>query len=150
MSAVMRQVTAAGEPVSLSQAAVGVGWSSFSKDPERLLALAESYVRGPDRALYVVLERGRLVGLVGVTGCTGPTITIGHIGVHPDHRGRGVGAFMVDQLGRAHPGASLEAETDGEAVGFYRRVGFRATSLGEKHPGFERFLCTLGPMRDRG
>lgn len=33
------------------------------------------------------------------------------------------------------------AETDNDAVGFYRSYGFEVTSLGEKYPGVERFLC---------
>ena len=36
---------------------------------------------------------------------------------------------------------SIVAETDHEAVDFYRRYVFFITSLGEKYPGVERFLC---------
>ncbi|WP_268921683.1 hypothetical protein [Metabacillus sediminilitoris] len=35
----------------------------------------------------------------------------------------------------------ITAETDKEAVVFYRNYGFKITSLGEKYPGVERFLC---------
>ncbi|HPH97803.1 MAG TPA: hypothetical protein PKW33_16525 [Anaerolineaceae bacterium] len=49
---------------------------------------------------------------------------------------------MLDELG-ARPGlAKLSAETDCEAVDFYRRCGFQMESLGEKYPGMERFRCT--------
>lgn len=37
----------------------------------------------------------------------------------------------------------MEAETDKNAVNFYRKIGFNITSLGEKYPGVERFKCTL-------
>lgn len=33
------------------------------------------------------------------------------------------------------------AETDEEAVNFYRSIGFEVYSLGEKYPGVERFRC---------
>ena len=33
------------------------------------------------------------------------------------------------------------AETDKDAVDFYRKLGFSVTSLGEKYPGVERFHC---------
>lgn len=33
------------------------------------------------------------------------------------------------------------AETDDEAVDFYRNIGFEVHSLGEKYPGVERFRC---------
>ena len=35
----------------------------------------------------------------------------------------------------------LIAETDQEAVGFYRKCGFKVESLGELYPGVERFRC---------
>jgi len=37
----------------------------------------------------------------------------------------------------------LEAETDAEAVKFYKKMGFQIQSLGEKYPGIERFHCYL-------
>ena len=37
----------------------------------------------------------------------------------------------------------MEAETDIEAVDFYKKIGFQTVSLGEKYPGVERFKCTL-------
>ena len=33
------------------------------------------------------------------------------------------------------------AETDEEAVDFYRSLGFVVHSLGEQYPGIERFRC---------
>lgn len=36
----------------------------------------------------------------------------------------------------------LDAETDADAVDFYRRCGFAVESLGERYPGVERFRCT--------
>ncbi|EOR21192.1 N-acetyltransferase GCN5 [Niallia nealsonii AAU1] len=35
----------------------------------------------------------------------------------------------------------ISAETDNDAVGFYRKNGFKITSLGEKYPIVEWFLC---------
>jgi hypothetical protein len=43
---------------------------------------------------------------------------------------------------REHFGSNeMAAETDAEAVGFYKRCGFRMQSLGEKYVGTERFWC---------
>lgn len=48
---------------------------------------------------------------------------------------------MISEL--LHNGGlrKIQAETDQEAVGFYRKAGFVITSLGEKYPGVERFSC---------
>ena len=37
----------------------------------------------------------------------------------------------------------IEAETDDGAVEFYKRIGFRVKSLGEKYKEIERFHCYL-------
>ncbi|WP_157685573.1 hypothetical protein [Paenibacillus donghaensis] len=50
---------------------------------------------------------------------------------------------MVRQLSRLNKGATLTAETDQEAVGYYRKNGFLVMCLGEKYPGTERFECVL-------
>jgi ribosomal protein S18 acetylase RimI-like enzyme len=45
----------------------------------------------------------------------------------------------------------MVAETDNEAVEFYRATGFRVTSLGEKYPGVERYRARLdGGLRPDG
>jgi hypothetical protein len=50
---------------------------------------------------------------------------------------------MIDLLIRGRAFHRLEAETDSDAVGFYRSCGFTVLSLGEVYPGVERFRCTL-------
>ncbi len=48
---------------------------------------------------------------------------------------------MIKEIIRIHQLIYLEAETDCEAVEFYRKCGWIITSLGEKYPGVERFQC---------
>ncbi|WP_337993591.1 GNAT family N-acetyltransferase [Lysinibacillus sp. CNPSo 3705] len=62
-----------------------------------------------------------------------------HIAVLADQRGKGIGSKMIHFIASKYP--SIVAETDYEAVDFYRCYGFFITSLGEKYPGVERFLC---------
>lgn len=48
-------------------------------------------------------------------------------------------------------GSSLVAETDADAVEFYRRCGFAVERIGEQYVGVDRFRCTLvqeGPERE--
>ncbi|NYE04281.1 ribosomal protein S18 acetylase RimI-like enzyme [Bacillus niacini] len=46
---------------------------------------------------------------------------------------------MISSILEMYP--SVHAETDSDAVEFYRKYGFKITSLGEKYPGVERLLC---------
>lgn len=48
---------------------------------------------------------------------------------------------MIKCVCEIHSLSYISAETDRDAVGFYRKYGFQITSLGEKYPGVERFKC---------
>lgn len=93
--------------------------------------------------LYGVVIQAELVGLIGVRADTTGEGVLRHIAVKPHLRGQGVGHAMIKHVMQIHNLVRLEAETDRDAVGFYQRVGFAVTSLGEKYPGVERFLCVL-------
>lgn len=79
--------------------------------------------------------------------CIGIEITgankarICHIAVVPQYRHKGMAVQMIKEVVRMHQLMYLEAETDDEAVEFYKKIGFQVKSLGEKYPGVERFCC---------
>lgn len=52
---------------------------------------------------------------------------------------------MIDELLMLEHLTELIAETDRDAVEFYRKYGFEIHSLGEKYPGVDRFHCRLLP-----
>ncbi|WP_328824102.1 GNAT family N-acetyltransferase [Niallia circulans] len=58
--------------------------------------------------------------------------------VSTKQRGKSVGSQMIKFLSKQY--TFISAETDNDAVGFYRKNGFKITSLGEKYPSVERFL----------
>ncbi|EOQ11314.1 acetyltransferase [Bacillus cereus B5-2] len=66
-----------------------------------------------------------------------------HIAVLPQYRHKGIALQMIKDVLRMHQLTYLEAETDDEAVEFYKKIGFQVKSLGEKYPGIERFHCYL-------
>ena len=61
--------------------------------------------------------------------------------MHESQRGRGAGRELVDRL--ALLGTSIVAQTDGDAVGFYRALGFRVTDAHQdpRWPGVRRYRC---------
>jgi Predicted acyltransferase len=87
-------------------------------------------------------SEGQLVGIVGYRIDEGARMSLRHIAVLPEVRGAGFGRGMILELLHQFNPVSIEAETDEEAVDFYRSIGFRIESIGEKTPGTERFLCT--------
>jgi ribosomal protein S18 acetylase RimI-like enzyme len=67
---------------------------------------------------------------------------INHISVHPDYRYRHVANEMLDELIQTTSVKIISAETDMDAVNFYKRYGFSIISLGEKYPGVHFALPT--------
>ena len=58
--------------------------------------------------------------------------------------GKGLGSFMLDSFRNAFPVKELTAETDDEAVEFYRKYGFAIQPLGDiYHSGIKRYLCRI-------
>lgn len=100
-----------------------------------------SYQRD-DHHLHTIREAGETVALIGIR-LTQDEATILQIAVAPAHQGKSLGRKMIDHVLEHHPVRLLRAETDRDAVGFYRTLGFRVTPLGEKYPGVERFICQL-------
>jgi len=109
---------------------------------ERLARVCARY-REAGWHLLGLEEGGRPVGLIGLELQAPGRAVIHHIAVLPAQRHRGIGRALLrgaaESLGLRH----LTAETDADAVSFYRRCGFAVESLGEKYPGVERFRCAL-------
>lgn len=90
----------------------------------------------------VVRADGEVVGVVGyIPG--GDRTELVHIATAPQVRRSGVGAALVAWVREQYGSGMVEAQTDGESVGFYRALGFEVESLGELYPGVERFVVTL-------
>lgn len=74
---------------------------------------------------------------------TASTVEIVSIAVDPAFRRQGIGSNLISFAAKSLKCDEVRAETDDDAVGFYRRYGFDVVSLGEKYPGVIRYLCTL-------
>ena len=67
------------------------------------------------------------------------------IAVEVSARGKGVGSYMINQVVNNYGLLSVCAETDNDAVGFYRNNGFSITEFSETY-GAEtvvRYKCEL-------
>lgn len=125
--------------------------SCIHPDIQTLLSYATSLekVKG-EYASYLYSNRGKLfgfrvgetvIGCIGIEFLDGDRCKIKHVAVMPDRRGEGVGIKMVDFILEHYSISSMVAETDRDAVLFYKKIGFEIASLGEKFPGVERFRC---------
>ncbi|MFC6617174.1 GNAT family N-acetyltransferase [Deinococcus radiophilus] len=85
-------------------------------------------------------DEAGLLGLIGLRPLSPGQAEITHMAVQPGTQRRGMGRQLL-ALAAAQGWTDLSAETDAQAVDFYRACGFAITSLGERYPGTERFLC---------
>ncbi len=116
-----------------------VGRTVHGHDELRVERLLEK-IRSGASEMYLVRDGNAIVGQMIVART--PHALIESISVDLGHRRSGVGRYLIQGYLGIFEDSTLEAETDGDAVEFYHRLGFKIRSLGEKYPGVTRFLCT--------
>lgn len=112
----------------------------YATSPDNADHVFKKYLTCTDRHLYGYKSNGTIVGVIGVKTFV-PYCEILHISVAPHCRGQRIGSQLIDFVVQRHIPYKIIAETDKEAVDFYKRYGFSIASLGEKYAGVERFLC---------
>ncbi|MGG3915789.1 GNAT family N-acetyltransferase [Rossellomorea vietnamensis] len=117
---------------------------SFATSVEKVEEEYDLYIHSTERKLYGFRAGDKLVGCIGVEFLNEGECEIKHVAVMPQHRGKGIGHKMIDNLVHC---TRITAETDQDAVVFYKKLGFDITSLGEKYPGVERFRCVLEKIK---
>lgn len=114
-----------------------------SATDEKLSRILSQVDSQGDSKLYVFIDNDDLaLGIIGFKRA-GDSAEILHIAVDENKRNCGIGRRIIDELLKLENLTELTAETDHDAVGFYRRYGFAIQSLGEKYPDVERFHCQL-------
>jgi ribosomal protein S18 acetylase RimI-like enzyme len=81
-----------------------------------------------DHEIWVAEDEGRVVGLAAIGKST-----LGHIYVHPDFQGRGLGTALLDKTKELRPsGFTLWTfPANEQACRFYERRGLRAIEYGD-------------------
>lgn len=110
---------------------------------EKLCTLADRYEEDESIHVYAYAEDGVVGGVIVVKHLDGVAYEIISIAVDNARRGRGIGSELIAHAVKELKCLSLYAETDDDAVGFYRKNGFAITSLGEKYEGVIRYACIL-------
>lgn len=70
-----------------------------------------------------------------------------YLAVSETARGAGLGSRLIDAVRAADPSLPLRAETDDDAVDFYRTLGFTATGAPRdaRWPARRRYRCEMPP-----
>lgn len=114
---------------------------SIFPEPERVDQVIESYKNEPAREIMGYYLDNALIGLAGFWINDNNTLELKHIAVDPEEQGLGYGRGIILEILDLKSPQAIVAETDEDAINFYRSIGFTIESLGEKFPGVERFKC---------
>lgn len=122
----------------------------YQPTPEKTKGWLVRYGNEPDLSLYLYIEdcsdgSCTPIGVIGMQERSGGSAEIRHIAIAPEKRGQGIGRSIIHDIVKHCGYNELSAQTDKDAVDFYRACGFQSESLGMLYPGTERFRCTWNP-----
>ncbi len=110
--------------------------------PEKLQELVDDYCISDRRTIYTAIHNGKIVGIIGVDCTEWPHGVISHLAVLPESRMQGISRHLIDYAAELLQLAGIEAETDQDAVDFYRACGFMTEEIESRYPGVRRFRCS--------
>ncbi len=114
--------------------------SVYEATTQKLRTRAQKYFDSPNTYVYTFLEDGEHMGIV-VFSKSASVATICDIAVKNQHTGKGIGRKMIEYICNNFNVSSIVAETDDEAVGFYKKCGFDVT-VTKSNFDINRYICT--------
>ena len=117
-----------------------ISYASFDGSPEGVSKIVQKYQTNPVFNFYSWIENREIIGICGFE-VHDTKIEIHLISVAEHARSRGVGSAMITALLKNYH-MSIEAETDDDAVTFYRKRGFKTTAFMHEKRG-KRHTCLL-------
>ena len=113
--------------------------SVFNPTKERLLNRAIKYQEDENTNFYAYKDNGEYKGIV-VFNIAKSSATILDIAVKPEYQGQGIGSKLIDFIFDQFDVDNITAETDGDAIGFYKKYGFIVADTKVKFD-IKRYTC---------
>jgi len=117
-----------------------IAYAAFDGSPEGVAKTVETYQHDPKLHFYAWVEGDNVLGICGYE-IHAEKVEIHLIAVDENTRSRGVGGAMVTALQNKYA-KYIEAETDDDAVNFYRKRGFATHEFIHERRG-KRHTCVL-------
>lgn len=113
--------------------------SVFNPTPERLLSRAEKYQADDTVKVYAYSENGEYKGIIAFK-IKEQTAEILGIAVKPEYQGKGIGSRLINYIFSQFAVNKVTAETDDDAIGFYKKYGFAVADINNKYYT-KRYVC---------
>jgi len=123
-------------------------WLATGLDNLSLRRIRDNHL--PRLAVAGVMADGAVVGFVAYDEGDS-RVVMKYIATVEARRGARIGSSLVHELQRRHPGLAIFAQTDDDAIGFYRKLGFTETAAPQdpRWPSQRRYDCLLAAPRTR-
>ena len=116
----------------------------FMPTEEKFNKKVEQFLNNNSVKIFACLDQGKIIGVMVVSFIEQKKIEIIGIAVDVSVRGKGVGSYMINQVLNGYDLISVYAETDNDAVGFYRNNGFRIVEFSKTYDEtVVRYKCEL-------
>ncbi len=116
--------------------------------PQKLTQYLEEFYTADNHTLFIALKESRVIGLIAIDCTNSPRGLITHLAITPDMRRKGTGRNLINHAVKSFGLESITAETDQDAVEFYRACGFIIKEIESKWPGVRRFRCVKDTSND--
>lgn len=118
--------------------------SIYNPTEERLINRVDKFIMNPYVRVYAMKIEDLYVGIIVIDISDNGNIEILNIAVSQNYQGSGIGSSLIDHCTDTMQPNVMIAETDNDAVGFYRKIGFEIMPLGDKYrAGIMRYQCTF-------
>ena len=117
--------------------------------PERLRQLVEEFYTAEGRSIFVAIQDDKTIGIIGMVYSDRSHGVIAHLAVHPNTRRQGIGRQLIDNAVAVLGLKDIEAETDQDAVDFYRACEFETQEIESQYPGVRRFRFVYNKTSQR-
>ncbi len=117
----------------------------FMPTEEKFNIKVNQYLNDNSVKIFACFSHGKIVGVMVVSFTEQNKLEVLGIAVDLSVRGKGVGSYMITQVINNCGLLSVYAETDNDAVGFYRNYGFRIVEFSKTYNGepVVRYKCEL-------
>ena len=107
----------------------------FMPTEEKFNKKVEQFLNNNSVKIFACFEQDKIMGIMVVSFKEQKKIEIIGIAVDVSTRGKGIGSYMINQVINNYVLLSVYAETDNDAVGFYRKNGFNIMEFSETYDG---------------
>ena len=115
----------------------------FMPSEEKINKKTDQFLKDNSVKIFACFNQNEMVGVIVFSFVGQRKIQIIGISVHPSFRNNDIGSYMIDKVINDYSLLSVYAETDNDAVGFYKKYGFNITKVFETHYGktIVRYKC---------